>query len=180
MKRITIHSDGACHGNPGPGGWAAVLQYDAHRREIRGGVPATTNNRMELQAAIEGLRALKEPCEVDFHTDSEYLRDGISTWIHAWKRNRWRTADRKPVKNSDMWQQLDELAARHRIHWHWLKGHAGHAENERCDALANEEIARLRKQFTPDQLAAALIEFNGKAANSSQPELFTARSILRP
>jgi ribonuclease HI len=177
MKKITVHSDGACHGNPGPGGWAAVLQHGAHRREISGGVPAATNNRMELQAAIEALRALKESCEIEFHTDSEYLRDGISAWIHAWKRNRWRTADRKPVKNADLWQQLDALAAEHRVRWHWLKGHAGHAENERCDVLANQEIARLRQQFTPAQLAAALEDFKKRTEDSGQQDLFSLRPV---
>jgi ribonuclease HI len=172
MKHVVIHSDGACEGNPGPGGWAAVLQHGSHRSEISGGAPATTNNRMELQAAIEGLRALKEPCEVEFFTDSEYLRDGITSWIHAWKLNRWRTTERKPVKNADLWQQLDERAGRHKVRWNWLKGHAGHAENERCDFLAKQEIARLRKQFTSEQLAAALAEFTNQVNDSGQQMLF--------
>ena len=179
MKRVIIHSDGACHGNPGPGGWAAALQSGAARREISGAVAATTNNRMELQAALEALRALKEPCAVEFHTDSEYLRDGISTWIHGWKRNHWRTADRKPVKNSDLWRQLDDLAARHKVRWHWLKGHAGHPENERCDVLANQEIAKLRKHFTSEQLAAALAEFTKREENAGQGELFGAGAVPR-
>jgi len=172
MKHVVIHSDGACEGNPGPGGWAAVLQHGSHRREISGGVPATTNNRMELQAAIEALRALKESCEIEFFTDSEYLRDGMTSWIYAWKLNRWRTAERKPVKNADLWQQLDEQASRHRVHWNWLKGHAGHMENERCDFLANQEIAGLRKRFTSDQLGAALAEFTNQVNGSGQQMLF--------
>jgi len=141
---VVIHTDGACSVNPGPGGWGAILAFGKHVKELKGGEPHTTNNRMELMAAIEALEALKRPCLVDIHTDSEYLRNGIMRWIHAWKRNGWRTADRKPVKNADLWQRLDALCARHRVRWHWLKGHAGHALNERADALAREAIAAIR------------------------------------
>ena len=136
MKKVVIHSDGGCHGNPGPGGWAVVLAYGKHVRELNGGVPATTNNRMELQAAIEALHILKEPCEIDFHTDSQYVRQGISQWIAGWKRNGWRTSAKQPVKNADLWRELDAATAHHKIHWHWVKGHAGHTDNERCDELA--------------------------------------------
>ncbi|MBK8092415.1 MAG: ribonuclease HI [Verrucomicrobiaceae bacterium] len=162
MKKIIIHSDGGCHGNPGPGGWAAVLAYGRHLKEITGGVPATTNNRMELQAAIEALNVLKEPCEVDFHTDSEYVRNGITTWIAGWKRNGWRTAAKKPVKNADLWRLLDEAAARHTIRWHWVKGHSGHSENERCDTLVQEVIAKVKESHSSAQLAAALKEFQAQ------------------
>ena len=144
MRRTTIYTDGACLGNPGPGGWAALLVDDGSRHEISGYEPATTNNRMELRAAVEALRALEEPSQVDLHTDSQYLRNGMSEWLARWKRNGWRTADRKPVKNVDLWQELDGLAARHDVRWHWVRGHAGHPENERCDALANEAIRRAR------------------------------------
>ena len=141
---VVIHTDGACSGNPGPGGWGAILAFGKHVKELKGGDPQTTNNRMELMAAIEALEALKRPCLVDIHTDSEYLRNGIMRWIHAWKRNGWRTADRKPVKNADLWQRLDALCARHRVRWRWLKGHAGHVLNERADALAREALAAIR------------------------------------
>lgn len=172
MKRVVIHSDGACHGNPGPGGWAAVLEYGQHRRELNGGVPATTNNRMELQAAIEALTALKEPCEVEFHTDSEYVRNGVSEWLSKWKQNGWRTKSRKPVKNEALWRALDLLSSRHQVKWHWLKGHAGHIGNERCDQLANAEIAKIKKAFNPDQLKKMLVEFLAKDADEqSQDEL---------
>ena len=139
--RVTIHTDGACSGNPGPGGWGAILTFGDHEKELNGGEPHTTNNRMELMGAIAALEALKKPCTVELHTDSKYVHDGISKWIHGWKRNGWKTADRKPVKNMDLWQQLDELAARHDITWHWVKGHAGTDGNERADELANEGMA---------------------------------------
>ena len=135
---MAIWSDGACSGNPGPGGWGAILAWNGHRKEIKGGDPDTTNNRMELTAAIEALSALKVPSSVDFHTDSQYVRGGVTGWIKGWKRNGWKTADRKPVKNVDLWQKLDALAAAHDIRWHWIKGHAGHDENERADELARE------------------------------------------
>ncbi len=163
MKKVVIHSDGGCHGNPGPGGWAAVLVYGKHIREIKGGVPATTNNRMELQAAIEALRRLKEPCHIDFHTDSQYVRQGISQWIAGWKRNGWRTSAKQPVKNADLWRELDAATAQHQIQWHWVKGHAGHADNERCDELANEAIAAVKASHTPQQLKALLEAFKGEA-----------------
>ena len=123
-KKVTIHTDGACDGNPGPGGWAAVLRFGEHGRELTGGEPATTNNRMELQAAISALTALKQPCEVTLFTDSEYLRQGITEWLSRWKANNWRTVDRKPVKNDDLWRQLDEVASRHSIDWQWLMGNS--------------------------------------------------------
>lgn len=160
VKKVVIHSDGGCHGNPGPGGWAAVLAYGKHVREISGGVPATTNNRMELQAAIEALRLLKESCEIDFHTDSQYVRNGIREWIAGWKRNGWLTSAKQPVKNAGLWRELDAATSRHKIHWHWVKGHAGHPGNERCDQLANEAITRVKAEHTPEQLKAMLEAFS--------------------
>ncbi|HLK80581.1 MAG TPA: ribonuclease HI [Xanthobacteraceae bacterium] len=142
--RVTIHTDGACSGNPGPGGWGVILQWGGHTRELKGGEPHTTNNRMELMAAIMALETLKRPCEVDLHTDSQYLRQGITDWLRGWKRNSWRTADRKPVKNVDLWQRLDAAASRHTVHWHWVRGHAGHDLNERADELARQAIAEIR------------------------------------
>jgi len=159
MKRVTLYSDGACEGNPGPGGWAAIVTYKQHEREICGGSPATTNNRMELQAAVEGLRALREPCEVEFFTDSQYVRTGISEWLSDWKARGWRTKDKKAVKNEELWKQLDSESTKHQITWKWLKGHAGHEMNERCDLLARNEILKLRQQFAPDQLKTRLEEF---------------------
>ncbi len=142
--RVTIHTDGACSGNPGPGGWGAILQWGGHTRELKGGEAHTTNNRMELMAAIVALETLKRPCEVDLHTDSEYLRQGITDWINGWKRNGWRTAAKKPVKNTDLWQRLEAAVGRHTVHWHWVRGHAGHDLNERADELAREAIAEIR------------------------------------
>jgi ribonuclease HI len=142
--RVTIHTDGACSGNPGPGGWGVILQWGGHTRELKGGEAHTTNNRMELMAAIVALETLKRPCDVDLHTDSEYLRQGITDWISGWKRNGWRTAARKPVKNSDLWQRLDAAVGRHTVRWHWVRGHAGHDLNERADELAREAIAEIR------------------------------------
>jgi ribonuclease HI len=144
-KRVAIWSDGACSGNPGPGGWGAILIWNGHRKELKGGAPETTNNRMELQAAIEALDALKRASTVDFYTDSQYVRGGVMGWIKGWKKNGWKTADRKPVKNVDLWQKLDELAAKHTIVWHWVRGHAGTEENERADELAREGM----KPFKP-------------------------------
>ncbi|MFN4010291.1 MAG: ribonuclease HI [Pannonibacter sp.] len=135
-ERVVIYTDGACSGNPGPGGWGAILRFGPHERELNGGAADTTNNRMELMAAIEALNALKRPCTVDLYTDSVYVRDGITKWLFNWKRNNWRTADKKPVKNAELWQALDEAQRRHEISWHWVKGHAGHPENERADELA--------------------------------------------
>jgi ribonuclease HI len=170
MKKVTIHSDGGCEGNPGPGGWAAVLRFGVHVREVFGGVAATTNNRMELQAAIEGLRCLKEPCDVEFFTDSEYVKNGISKWIANWKARGWRTVGKQPVKNEDLWRALDAAVAPHRIHWKWLKGHAGHVDNERCDQLAGQAMAKVRKDFTAEQIRTALAEFKARD-NVASPEL---------
>jgi ribonuclease HI len=139
--KVVIHTDGACSGNPGPGGWGAILEAGEHRKEIKGGEPMTTNNRMELSAAIEALEALKSPSEVDLYTDSNYLRGGITTWIKAWKKNGWRTADRKPVRNAELWERLEKAADRHTVRWHWVKGHDGHDANERADELAREGMA---------------------------------------
>ena len=136
---VTVHTDGACSGNPGPGGWGAILAFGDRRKEIKGGEPHTTNNRMELMAAISALEALKRPCVVDLHTDSEYVRSGITTWIHGWK-----TADKKPVKNVDLWKRLDAALGEHDVRWHWVKGHAGHEMNERADQLAVAAIAAAR------------------------------------
>ena len=141
QTHVDIFTDGACSGNPGPGGWGAILRYGEHEKELSGGEAQTTNNRMEMRAAIEALNALKRPSVVELHTDSAYLRNGITEWIHGWKRRQWRTADKKPVKNVDLWQALDEAIARHEVRWHWVKGHAGHPENERADALARAGMA---------------------------------------
>ena len=137
---VEIYSDGACRGNPGPGGWGAVLRYNNLEKELWGGEAETTNNRMELMAAIRALEALKRRSHVKLYTDSIYVMKGITTWIHDWKRKGWRTADKKPVKNEELWRRLDELAAQHEIEWHWVRGHAGHPENERADQLANKGI----------------------------------------
>ena len=141
---VTIYTDGACSGNPGPGGWGAVMFYNEHRKELYGGEADTTNNRMELMAAISALESLKRPCSIDLHTDSQYVKNGITTWIHNWKRNGWRTADKKPVKNEELWKRLDAALARHNVRWHWIKGHAGHEFNERADELARQGIAELK------------------------------------
>lgn len=142
---VDIYTDGACSGNPGPGGWGAVLRWRGTERELSGGEPMTTNNRMELTAAIAALESLKRSVRVRIHTDSMYVRDGITTWIHNWKRKGWKTADRKPVKNVDLWQRLDSALQEHEVTWHWVRGHAGHPENERADALARSAIpARTR------------------------------------
>jgi len=146
-------------GNPGPGGWAAILRFGEHERAVSGGEAATTNNRMELRAAIAALACLKEPCEVTLHTDSQYLRKGITEWIHAWKAKGWITAGRKPVKNADLWRELDLQTSRHSVHWRWLKGHAGHPGNERCDSLATAEIEKIKKSHTREDLAAHLGRF---------------------
>ena len=134
---VTVYTDGACKGNPGPGGWGAWLSTGGHEKELCGGEKLTTNNRMELTAVIEALASLKRSCEVTIHTDSEYVRKGITEWIHGWKQRGWKTADRKPVKNAELWQRLDALRALHHVHWRWVKGHSGNAGNERADALAN-------------------------------------------
>ncbi|MGF1727263.1 ribonuclease HI [Photobacterium nomapromontoriensis] len=135
-KQVEIFTDGSCLGNPGPGGYGTVLRYKQHEKELSGGFFMTTNNRMELLAAIVGLASLKESCQVDLTTDSQYVRQGITQWIHNWKKRGWKTADKKPVKNADLWQRLDTETQRHQVSWHWVKGHAGHPENERCDELA--------------------------------------------
>ena len=141
MKEVSIWTDGACSGNPGPGGWGALLRSGDHEKELSGGEVLTTNNRMELQAAIEALNALKGPSKVALHTDSQYVKGGITGWITGWKRNGWKTAAKKPVKNAELWRALDEACGRHEIAWHWVKGHSGHAENERADELAREGMA---------------------------------------
>ena len=141
--QVVIHTDGACSGNPGPGGWGAVLHYGETEKELWGGELSTTNNRMELMAAIQALEALKRPCRVELHTDSKYVQQGIKEWIHAWKARGWKTADKKPVKNEDLWRRLDAVRARHDVDWRWIKGHAGHAFNERADELARQGIAEV-------------------------------------
>jgi ribonuclease HI len=138
--KVVIYTDGACSGNPGPGGYGVILVFGKNRKEIKGGEPDTTNNRMELMAAIAALEALKRPCDVELHTDSQYLRLGITEWLRGWKANGWRTSAKKPVKNDDLWRRLDEAAQRHHIDWRWVKGHAGHDENERADELAREGL----------------------------------------
>ena len=143
-ERVVIYTDGACKGNPGPGGWGAWLRWGAHEKELFGGDPATTNNRMELTAVIESLALMKRPTPVAVYTDSEYVKNGITSWIHGWKKRGWTTADHKPVKNIDLWQQLDALVAKHQVQWHWVRGHTGDPGNERADALANRGVASLR------------------------------------
>ncbi len=144
MSHVIIHTDGACKGNPGPGGWGAILQAGGKTKEICGGERLTTNNRMELTAAIMALEALTRPCNIDLHTDSKYVMDGITGWIHGWKARGWKTADKKPVKNDDLWKRLDIARARHEVKWHWVKGHAGHELNERADQLANRGIEQMK------------------------------------
>lgn len=172
LPRVTIHTDGGCQGNPGIGGWACVLESGPRRREHSGGELATTNNRMELQAAIAAFRLLKRPCRVSLFTDSDYLRQGITGWLAGWKRNGWRTRNREPVKNQDLWQQLDALVTPHCVEWHWLKGHAGHAANERCDALAGLAMARIRREHSPARLREALAQYLATGtAPGPQPRL---------
>jgi ribonuclease HI len=149
MGDVQVFTDGACSGNPGPGGWGAIIRYGKREKELTGGEALTTNNRMELMAAISALEALTRGCSVDLYTDSNYLRDGITKWIHTWRRNGWRTSDKKPVKNAELWQRLDRALGKHRIQWHWVRGHAGHAENERADALARKGMAPFKKQRSP-------------------------------
>jgi ribonuclease HI len=150
-RRVTLFTDGACSGNPGPGGWGAILLWGGHKKTISGGEALTTNNRMELTAAIEGLEALSRGCAVDLHTDSQYLRNGITGWIHGWKRNGWKTADKKPVKNEDLWRRLDAALERHDVAFHWVKGHAGHDLNEEADTLARAGMAPfLKRKGVPD------------------------------
>lgn len=158
---VVIYTDGGCRGNPGIGAWAAVLRYGRHVKELSGGEAATTNNRMELSAAIEALRALTKPCAVTLHTDSQYVRNGIIQWLAGWKRNGWRTKDKKPVKNAALWQALDTACAPHQIDWKWVKGHAGVADNERCDVLANLKMDEIKSRHSGAQLAEALRVFQG-------------------
>lgn len=144
MKQVSAFTDGACSGNPGPGGWGVLLRTGAHEREIYGGEPETTNNRMELTAAIQALQALTEPCAVELTTDSTYVKDGITKWLQNWKSNGWKTAAKKPVKNQDLWKQLEAQTVRHAVDWRWVKGHSGHPDNERADALANRGMNEIR------------------------------------
>lgn len=144
-ERVAIWTDGACSGNPGPGGWGAVLTFDGTQKDLCGGEQLTTNNRMELTAAIMALEALKRPCEIDLHTDSQYVRGGITGWMAGWKRNGWKTSDKKPVKNVELWQKLEEAAARHQVKWHWVRGHAGDPMNERADELARKGMAPFKR-----------------------------------
>jgi ribonuclease HI len=146
LPHVTIHTDGACSGNPGPGGWGAILKFGDVEKELKGGERDTTNNRMELLAAISALEAMKKPVTADIYTDSQYVRGGITGWIHNWKRNGWKTADKKPVKNVDLWQRLDAALKQHDVRWHWVRGHAGHAENERADQLARDGLAESRQR----------------------------------
>lgn len=146
LPHVIVHTDGACSGNPGPGGWGAVLHFAGREKELKGGERDTTNNRMELLAAISALEALTRPCSVDLYTDSQYVRSGMTEWIHGWKRNGWRTAAKKAVKNADLWQRLDAALAQHEVRWHWVRGHAGHAENERADRLAREGMMMIRER----------------------------------
>lgn len=141
MKTVYLYTDGACKGNPGAGGWGALLRYKQHEKELFGGEPQTTNNRMELTAVVQGLQALREPCEVVIHTDSQYVKNGMESWIHNWKKNGWQTTSKQAVKNADLWQSLDQEVQRHTVRWTWVKGHAGHTENERADELANRGAA---------------------------------------
>lgn len=145
-KQVQVHTDGACLGNPGPGGWAALLEWRGIERELAGGEPATTNNRMELMAAIAALEALKEPCEVALSTDSQYLRQGITEWLPGWRRRGWKTAGGEPVKNRDLWERLAAAVGRHAVQWHWVRGHAGHPQNERVDRLARAQALKYREQ----------------------------------
>jgi ribonuclease HI len=154
LKQVQLITDGACLGNPGKGGWACILRYGEHKRELFGCEPHTTNNRMELTAAIEGLKRLKENCSVEIITDSNYLKNGITNWIHGWKRNGWKTADKKPVGNQDLWILLDELITGHQTHWKWTKGHAGHEDNNRCDELATRAA---REQITSARLSSRAV-----------------------
>jgi ribonuclease HI len=170
IPHVVIHTDGACSGNPGPGGWGAILTFGDHEKELRGGEPNTTNNRMELMAAISALEALKRRSDVDLYLDSEYVRKGISQWIHNWKRNGWKTADKKPVKNGELWQRLDDAAGHHKISWHWVRGHAGHDYNERADELARSAIAQIRKN--PVLFAEVVVP----TASTNQPQAVKVES----
>jgi len=166
MQDVVIHSDGGCRGNPGPGGWGVVLACGEHRREFSGGALATTNNRMELQAAIEALRALRRPSRVDFFTDSQYVKNGITMWIQGWKRKNWTGTGRKPVKNRDLWQALDAETDRHEVTWQWVKGHSGQAGNEQCDVLANAAMDRIVAEHSPTERAEALKRFQAETESA--------------
>lgn len=146
MKKVIIYTDGACRGNPGPGGWGVLLRYGKHEKKINGADTETTNNRMEIMAAIQALMALQQPCQVELHTDSQYLQKGVSEWLPKWKKNGWKTANKKPVKNMDLWQMLELETERHKVSWHWVKGHSNHKENDLVDALANQAIDDLLKK----------------------------------
>jgi len=145
-KQVRLYTDGSCHGNPGPGGWAAILEFANKSRELSGNDPVTTNNRMEMMAVVEGLRALTEPCRVEVWTDSRYVVDGMKSWLAGWKKRGWKTANKQPVKNEDLWRSLDAEAGRHSVEWNWVRGHDGHPQNERCDELANAAIGRLSER----------------------------------
>ncbi|WP_421696326.1 ribonuclease HI [Aestuariivirga sp.] len=144
--KVIVHTDGACSGNPGPGGWGVILDYNGSRKELSGGEAETTNNRMELMGAISALESLTRPCLVEMHVDSSYVKDGITKWIHGWKKNGWKTADKKPVKNAELWQRLDSALKTHQVTWHWVKGHAGHGDNERADELAREGMSPFKRK----------------------------------
>ena len=159
LKAVTIYTDGGCEGNPGPGGWGVVLLWNGLNKELHGGEPATTNNRMELTAAIEGLHVLKEQCAVRLFTDSQYVQKGISQWLPRWKARGWRTSSKAPVKNADLWKRLEAAAAKHKVEWCWVKGHAGNENNERCDRLANSAIAQIKKSHDPGQLKLLVRKF---------------------
>lgn len=146
MKKITVYTDGACRGNPGPGGWGVLLRYDQHEKELYGAEAETTNNRMELMAAIKAIEAVTESCEIELWTDSQYVQKGITEWLPNWKARNWHTANRKPVKNADLWQQLEQAIKTHRVSWHWVRGHSGHPDNERVDALANRAIDEYQRR----------------------------------
>jgi len=169
VKLVTIYSDGACEGNPGPGGWATVLRYGKTEKPFFGGELATTNNRMEIKGAIEGLKKLREPCEVQLFTDSEYLKNGITKWIFAWKRKKWKKGQ-KPVKNADLWQELDAEAAKHKVTWNWVRGHSGDRLNELCDKLAVSEVEKIKKANSKSILSSALEDFKAKQNAKPPPQ----------
>jgi len=171
LPKVIIHTDGGCQGNPGIGGWAAVLEAGGKRKEVSGGSPATTNNRMELSAALEALKVLTKPCEVEMHTDSQYVRNGITQWLLGWKKNGWKTAAKQPVKNADLWRALDAASAPHSITWKWVKGHAGVVDNERCDVLAGEAMAAIKRQYTREQIAEALRVFKAHEGSAEPVSL---------
>lgn len=180
MKHVEAYTDGACSGNPGPGGWGAILRHNGKTKELNGGEADTTNNRMELMAAISALNALKEPCEVDLYTDSNYVKDGIGGWIEGWKRNGWKTAAKQPVKNAELWQKLDEARKRHKVTWHWVKGHAGHPENERADELAREGMAPFKgKSATRARFAKPVDPIKAAASAPAAPTRKLNRTFIR-